>query len=412
MSRSASTPASSSPIRSSGVASVTHSSSLRGDPWQASTRPSEATSSTTCAAKPASSPSAAASCCRSIQLSRSVGASTPAGSSSPASSSSIRSAFPRTYSDGASTARMSASVSSGNVPQVRSPPHTTRSGASAATSASTASRACTLPCTSASTATRACSFIWTCRHVQLHARRSQRRGELADEAPKLIVTAAVERVDRRRADDHAVGAGGAQRAHLLGRARRRSRTAAAASRRARGRARAGPRGDPVERVARARRADRAARRRRSRGSRRHAARCRSSRLVSDTRCTRSMPCSCARRLRARRPPRAGCRRRSARSHPRAAASRAEALRRRSARRSPRRSWARAARPAPRRSRASAMSSRQRRGVMPACERRVPARWIVGPSASGSENGIPTSITVAPAATAAAACSGSSSPAIR
>ena len=50
--------------------------------------------------------------------------------------------------------------------------------------------------------------------------------------------------------------------------------------------------------------------------------------------------------------------------------------------------------------------------MPAASAASAARWIVGPSARGSENGMPTSIAVAPAATAAAACSGSASPAIR
>jgi hypothetical protein len=41
------TPAVNSVTRSSGVATVTHSSSLRGDPWQKSVAPSPATSTVT-----------------------------------------------------------------------------------------------------------------------------------------------------------------------------------------------------------------------------------------------------------------------------------------------------------------------------------------------------------------------------
>ncbi len=69
-------------------------------------------------------------------------------------------------------------------------------------------------------------------------------------------------------------------------------------------------------------------------------------------------------------------------------------------------------PGPRRSRAAAITSRQRRVVMPAASAAWAARWIVGPSASGSENGMPTSIIVAPPRTAASAASGKPSPAIR
>ena len=63
-------------------------------------------------------------------------------------------------------------------------------------------------------------------------------------------------------------------------------------------------------------------------------------------------------------------------------------------------------------RVAAIASRQRGGVMPAASAAWAARWITGPSASGSENGMPTSIAVAPAATAAAAAAGRSSPAMR
>ena len=65
-----------------------------------------------------------------------------------------------------------------------------------------------------------------------------------------------------------------------------------------------------------------------------------------------------------------------------------------------------------RARISASTSRQRAVRMPAASARSPARLITGPSASGSENGKPISITSAPASTAACASSGVSGIAIR
>ena len=66
--------------------------------------------------------------------------------------------------------------------------------------------------------------------------------------------------------------------------------------------------------------------------------------------------------------------------------------------------------------ASAQMSSTSSGVTPASSARVPAAWITGPSASGSENGTPSSIRSAPASAAAAQhaldCSTSGWPPIR
>ncbi len=111
---------------------------------------------------------------------------------------------------------------------------------------------------------------------------------------------------------------------------------------------------------------------------------------SETSWTRSMPFAAAAARELAPPPRAGCRRRSARSR-RPRPRRCRSARRRSARRSPRTSSARAGSPG----RSPRASRRARRGsgagVMPASSAAWPAAWIVGPSASGSENGMPTSI---------------------
>ena len=92
----------------------------------------------------------------------------------------------------------------------------------------------------------------------------------------------------------------------------------------------------------------------------------------------------------RRPPRAAGRGRSGRSRRRSAAS-ARSARRRARGRGSRSSSARpgAARRAPRDRRARRRPSRRRAAP------RVPAAWITGPSASGSENGTPSSTRSAP-----------------
>jgi hypothetical protein len=66
----------------------------------------------------------------------------------------------------------------------------------------------------------------------------------------------------------------------------------------------------------------------------------------------------------------------------------------------------------RRSRVAASSSRQAPVRIPCARARSAARRITGPSASGSENGNPSSTMSAPPSTAACASSGTSGPAIR
>ncbi len=63
-------------------------------------------------------------------------------------------------------------------------------------------------------------------------------------------------------------------------------------------------------------------------------------------------------------------------------------------------------------RVSARQSRQRAVRIPRASARSEARWITGPSASGSEKGKPSSIRSAPASTAARASSGVSGSATR
>ena len=65
-----------------------------------------------------------------------------------------------------------------------------------------------------------------------------------------------------------------------------------------------------------------------------------------------------------------------------------------------------------RSRISARHSRQASVRMPAASARSAARRITGPSASGSENGKPSSMMSAPPSTAASASAGVSAPDIR
>ena len=103
---------------------------------------------------------------------------------------------------------------------------------------------------------------------------------------------------------------------------------------------------------------------------------------------------------AARPPRRGVRpARSARSHPRP-----RRQRRTGPRHTPSPGWRTSSAPAapsPRRAGGSPARARGR-CVIPPASARWPARWTVGPSASGSENGMPISIAVAPPRTAAVA----------
>ena len=124
-------------------------------------------------------------------------------------------------------------------------------------------------------------------------RGSERAGERGHERAQARDAAALERGDRGRADDHAVGAGGAQSAHLRG-----ARHAEAAQQRqlagVRPHAREQPRAAARRRAPRARPSCRSPTpRRRSPGSCEHARAMRASRLVSETSCTRSMPLAAA-----------------------------------------------------------------------------------------------------------------------
>src|SRR6476659_3383475 len=129
--------------RSSGVTGVTHSSSLRGEPWTKRVGPSTSRSRTTCDGKPLTKAVSSGSCCAASQTPRSL-------SSVP----SIRSAFPRTKYFGSVIACTSSSVSFGSGPHVRSPQKTIASIRSPPISARTAWSAAALPCTSGRAATR------------------------------------------------------------------------------------------------------------------------------------------------------------------------------------------------------------------------------------------------------------------
>ena len=142
------TPAVNSSTRSAGVAAVTHSSSLRGEPWQKSVGPSPSTSTATCSTR-------AAARSRAARRRRAARAPTgPRPSRAACAPASSRSELPRTKSTRSRHGSSSATVSRGSEPQVRSPQETIRSGCSRSSSASTASSAVALPCTSASAATR------------------------------------------------------------------------------------------------------------------------------------------------------------------------------------------------------------------------------------------------------------------
>ena len=78
----------------------------------------------------------------------------PAVRRPPEISSTARSPLPRTYSARSPRPRIAAMVSSGWLPQVRSPHETISSTSAASISASTAVRAATFACTSDTTATR------------------------------------------------------------------------------------------------------------------------------------------------------------------------------------------------------------------------------------------------------------------
>src|SRR3954471_7259281 len=139
-----STPARNSRTRSSGVRTVTHSSSPRGEPCVKRIAPSTSCCTRTAASKAVTNATASGPCCSRSHAPR-----------SPSSSPSARSALPRTNAVRPRHGSSSASVSRGSGPHVRSPHETSSSAPSRSASASTASSAGAFPCTSAMTATHA-----------------------------------------------------------------------------------------------------------------------------------------------------------------------------------------------------------------------------------------------------------------